>query len=59
MSHFAFLHLPEWAFLFESAKKAEAPAKSDARGSCFYARRLYGTPQGASTMCNTLAASEY
>ena len=39
MSNFVFLHLPEWAFLFESAKKAEELAKSDARGSCFYARR--------------------
>ena len=39
MSNFAFLHQPEWAFLFESAKKAEELAKSDARGSCFYARR--------------------
>lgn len=39
MSNFAFLDLPEWAFLFESAKKAEELAKSDARGSCFYARR--------------------
>lgn len=39
MSNLAFLHLPEWAFLFESAKKAEELAKSDARGSCFYARR--------------------
>ena len=39
MSNFAFLHPPEWAFLFESAKKAEELAKSDARGSCFYARR--------------------
>jgi len=39
MTNFAFLHLPEWGFLFESAKKAEELAKSDARGSCFYARR--------------------
>lgn len=39
MSNFDFLHQPEWAFLFESAKKAEELAKSDARGSCFYARR--------------------
>lgn len=38
-SNFAFLHLPEWSFLFESAKKAEELAKADARGSCFYARR--------------------
>jgi type I restriction enzyme R subunit len=39
MSNFAFLSQPQWAFLFESAKKAEELAKSDARGSCFYARR--------------------
>lgn len=39
MSNFAFLSQPEWAFLLESAKKAEDLAKSDARGSCFYARR--------------------
>ena len=39
MSNFAFLGHPQWAFLFESAKKAEELAKSDARGSCFYARR--------------------
>ncbi len=39
MSNFAFLHQPEWAFLFESAKKAEELANSDARASCFYARR--------------------
>lgn len=39
MSNFAFLNQPEWVFLFESAKKAEELANSDARGSCFYARR--------------------
>ncbi|MBM3273426.1 DUF4145 domain-containing protein, partial [Candidatus Kaiserbacteria bacterium] len=39
MSNFDFLYPPEWAFLFESAKKAEELAKSDARTSCFYARR--------------------
>lgn len=39
MSNFAFLHLPEWAFLFESAVKAEELANTDARASCFYARR--------------------
>lgn len=39
MSNFAFLHLPEWAFLFESASKAEELANTDARASCFYARR--------------------
>lgn len=38
MSNFAFLH-PEWAQLFESAKKAEAAVNSDARTACFYARR--------------------
>lgn len=38
MSNFAFLH-PEWATLFESAKKAEATVNSDARTACFYARR--------------------
>jgi len=35
MSNFDFLYPPEWAFLFESAKKAEELAKSDARTSCF------------------------
>jgi type I restriction enzyme R subunit len=39
MSNFAFFHLPEWAFLFESASKAEELANTDARASCFYARR--------------------
>jgi len=39
VSNFDFLYSPEWAFLFESAKKAEELAKSDARTSCFYARR--------------------
>ena len=39
MSNFAFLHQPEWAFLFESASKAEELANTDARASCFYARR--------------------
>ncbi len=39
MSNFDFLYPPEWAFLFESAKKPEELAKSDARTSCFYARR--------------------
>lgn len=39
MSNFAFLHPPEWAFLFEPAKKAEELVKSYARGSCLYARR--------------------
>ena len=39
MSNFAFLQRPEWAFLFESASKAEDLANTDARTSCFYARR--------------------
>lgn len=39
MSNFAFLHLPEWVFLFEPATKAEELANTDARASCFYARR--------------------
>ena len=39
MSNFAFLNLPEWGFLFESASKVEELANSDARGACFYARR--------------------
>lgn len=39
MSNFTFLHQPEWAFLFESASKAEELANTDARASCFYARR--------------------
>nr|WP_315494217.1 DEAD/DEAH box helicase family protein [uncultured Rhodoferax sp.] len=38
MSNFAFLQ-PEWAVLFESATKAEGAANTDARASCFYARR--------------------
>lgn len=39
MSNFAFLDHAEWAFLYESAKKAEGMANTDARVSCFYARR--------------------
>jgi type I restriction enzyme R subunit len=39
LSNFAFLRLPEWGFLFESASKVEELANSDARGACFYARR--------------------
>jgi type I restriction enzyme, R subunit len=38
MSNFAFLQ-PEWSVLFESATKAEGAANTDARASCFYARR--------------------
>ncbi|MEY4978068.1 MAG: hypothetical protein RLZZ352_338 [Pseudomonadota bacterium] len=38
MSNFAFLE-SEWLALFESARKAEELANSDARASCFYARR--------------------
>lgn len=38
MSNFAFLQ-PEWSLLFEAASKAEGAANSDARTSCFYARR--------------------
>ena len=38
MSNFAFLQ-PEWALIFEAAGKAEGAANSDARTSCFYARR--------------------
>lgn len=38
MSNFAFLQ-PEWSMLYESATKAESMANSDARASCFYARR--------------------
>lgn len=38
MSNFAFLE-SEWLFLFEPAQKAEAALNSDARVSCFYARR--------------------
>jgi type I restriction enzyme, R subunit len=39
MSNFAFLHIPEWSFLYESASKAEELANTDARASCFYSRR--------------------
>jgi type I restriction enzyme, R subunit len=38
VSNFAFLQL-EWAFLVESASKTEGAATTDARTSCFYARR--------------------
>jgi type I restriction enzyme R subunit len=38
MSNFAFLQ-PEWSLLYEAARKAEGLANSDARASCFYARR--------------------
>ena len=38
MSNFAFLE-SEWLTLFESTRKAEQLANSDARASCFYARR--------------------
>ena len=38
MSNFAFLQ-PEWLMLYESATKAEGMANTDARASCFYARR--------------------
>jgi type I restriction enzyme R subunit len=38
MSNFSFLQ-PEWSLLFEAASKAEGMANSDARASCFYARR--------------------
>src|SRR5512139_1060030 len=38
MSNFTFLKA-EWPDLFEAAAKAEALTCSDARGSCFYARR--------------------
>ena len=38
MSNFAFLQ-PEWSLLFEAATKAEGMANTDARASCFYARR--------------------
>ena len=38
MSNFAFLQ-SEWAWVFEAAHKAEGSAHSDARASCFYARR--------------------
>ena len=39
MSNFAFLQSAEWLFLSESASKAEGLANTDARASCFYARR--------------------
>ena len=38
MSNFAFLQ-PEWPLLHESAKRVEETANTDARTSCFYARR--------------------
>ena len=38
MSNFAFLQ-SEWSLLFEAAIKAEGMANTDARASCFYARR--------------------
>lgn len=38
MSNFSFLH-NEWTLLFEAAIKAEGMANTDARTSCFYARR--------------------
>ncbi len=38
MSNFAFLQ-SEWSFLFGAAIKAEGMANTDARTSCFYARR--------------------
>ena len=38
MSNFAFLQ-PEWSSLYGSATKAEEMANTDARASCFYARR--------------------
>jgi len=38
VSNFAFLQ-SEWSLLFESAVKAEAMTSTDARASCFYARR--------------------
>ena len=38
MSNFAFLQ-SEWFLLFEAANKAEAMVNTDARASCFYARR--------------------
>jgi type I restriction enzyme R subunit len=36
--HFQFLE-NEWPMLFDAAKKAESMANTDARASCFYARR--------------------
>ena len=38
MTNFAFLQ-PEWPLFFEAATKAEGLANTDARASCFYARR--------------------
>ena len=38
MSNFAFLQR-EWSLLYEAATKAEDMANTDARASCFYARR--------------------
>lgn len=38
MSNFLFLQ-SEWSLLFEAASKAEETANTDARASCFYARR--------------------
>lgn len=38
MSNFTFLQ-PEWLLLFEAASKAEGMLNTDARASCFYARR--------------------
>lgn len=38
MSNFAFLQ-PEWPLFFEASSKAESLANTDARASCFYARR--------------------
>ena len=38
MSNFTFLQ-SEWPLLFDAATKAESMAHSDARASCFYARR--------------------
>ena len=38
MSNFAFLQ-PEWSLLYEATIKAEGMANTDARASCFYARR--------------------
>lgn len=39
MSNFEFLRHPEWVLLLDSASKAEELANTDARASCFYARR--------------------
>ncbi len=38
MSNFAFLQA-EWPLMFESAMRVEETANTDARTSCFYARR--------------------